>query len=260
VRKRNKKKQGLIFKAESDGFDLIALSSKNGKSLAHDLRELNRGLKASIEKIQEVFRHNRNTLGREEVIATTAYFQSEMLSKRLDMYDYFENSGAIDTAEKKYVVYKVIEKVFKILGVKSEKRGIIPVYDPSQVEISSSGKFETVFFVIIENFIKYSPERESVYASVSKSEIGDVSIRFKGFGPQLETDEVGRVFDFEFRGTNAKKFDRSGTGMGLHYAKSMCDRHGFQIALTQDRSNSLSRDGTDYSHTCVEILVPIGAQ
>jgi K+-sensing histidine kinase KdpD len=260
LRKRNRKKLLANNMVESKEFDVITLSSKNGKSLAHDLRELNRGLKASIEKIKVVFKQNRNTIGREEVLATTAYFQSEMLSKRLDVYDYFENSGAIDTTESKYVVYRVIEKVFKILAVKSEKRKVTPTYEPSQVEIRSSGKFETVFFVIIENFIKYSPEREKVYASVSKSGDGDVSVRFLGYGPQLEADEVGRVFDFEFRGKNAEIFDRSGTGMGLRYAKSMCDLHGFQISLTQDRSNSQSRDGTDYSITCVEILVPIGAQ
>ena len=91
-------------------------------SLVHDIRELNKQLKISAQKIREVFRHNRNIIGGDESYAQKVYFTSEMITKRLDVYDFYRNRKSISTTERRYQLHRVLMKISKLLEDSANKK------------------------------------------------------------------------------------------------------------------------------------------
>lgn len=228
----------------------------NETSLAHDFRELNKVLKPSLERISDIFRRNRNHIGTDEKHAITARFISEMMTKRLDVYDFYKNKASIKTSEQKYAVHRVLMKIVKFLEYKLASLNVRISVSESTVEIRTSSQFEVALFVLMENCVKYSPRGETVDVTISQENERGAEITFQNYGPQLDDSEIPRVFEMGFRGEKAKKYE-DGSGIGLHFAKSMCDLHGFDITLTQNRSCSISKDGFSFAPTLIRITIPL---
>lgn len=223
--------------------------------LAHDIREINKQLKPQVEKVREFFKRNRNLQGTREREAIAALQCCEMITKRLDVYDFYKNKSAIDVFESRFNVHRVIMKVTKILEGKSRSGKVEIEIGGSYCEITASKKIEVAFFVLLENAVKYSPPSQKVNVGFNESETMLI-IEIENYGPQLEEDEVGCVFDYGFRGKRSKKYQRNGAGIGLHFAHDFFDYHGFSIHLTQNRSDTVSIKGTNFSRTIVRVEIP----
>ena len=109
-------------------------------------------------------------------------------------------------------------------------------------------------FVIFENFIKYSPDRKPISVTIDES-ADEVILSFRGYGPVATPSEAGRVFEWEFRAEMAKRMTNNGSGIGLHFAKEVCDLHGFRISFSQESEDKHSQSGIDYFKTTVAIEI-----
>ena len=109
-----------------------------------------------------------------------------------------------------------------------------------EIEVSESpivrGDRETlqcVMWNLFENAVKYSPEADTVWVSISKS--GDrveIAVRDQGLG--IPRDEQFKVFDKFTRGLAAQNSNIRGTGIGLAMAREIVRTHGGDITVKSD--------------------------
>ena len=230
----------------------------NESSLAHDIRNLNKDLKYFSEQIEYVLSKHRNVIpreGEEYVFSLSAL--SEMVSHRLDVYDFFKNKSSISTSESWCCLHRVITRVVKVLEMRRKKNRITRInISPSTTEIRCSDKFHSALFAIVENCIKYSPENREINISIEETP-ETVKLQFNNFGPEIYDDELDLVFRAGERGRSADKhYPSKGNGIGMYYVKEMCNLHFFDVCIYQDKSVNCYQGGVRFYQTYTEVLVP----
>ncbi len=87
-----------------------------------------------------------------------------------------------------------------------------------------------VFKQLLDNALKYSPEESPVVvSSLCKGQYIVVSVL--DAGPGIPSEEQDRIFDKHYRGSRERQ-GTPGTGMGLSIAKSIVEKHGGRIWVT----------------------------
>ena len=81
---------------------------------------------------------------------------------------------------------------------------------------------------LVSNAVKYSRPGGTVVVSVRKT-AGEVRIAVEDQGIGILKDEQKRVFTKFFRGSNAKKIETEGNGLGLYLTKSYIEQMGGKI-------------------------------
>jgi signal transduction histidine kinase/DNA-binding response OmpR family regulator len=85
-----------------------------------------------------------------------------------------------------------------------------------------------VFSNLIDNAIKYTPERGTVTIQVSQNGMY-VSVSVEDDGVGMKPEELDRIFDEFYRVKNEYTADIPGTGLGLSLAKRLVELHQGQI-------------------------------
>lgn len=83
---------------------------------------------------------------------------------------------------------------------------------------------------LIENAIRYSPEKTKVGIGVSERN-GTVKISVKDQGPGIPEDEQDRIFERFYRVDPARSRQTGGTGLGLSIVKHVVSQHNGEISL-----------------------------
>jgi two-component system phosphate regulon sensor histidine kinase PhoR len=96
--------------------------------------------------------------------------------------------------------------------------------------LADKGAMFSVFANLIDNAIKYTPEKGHVLVRTeSTGNYVKVIVRDDGIG--MTDEEKGRVFDEFFRARNKYTAKVPGTGLGLTIAKSFVDLHHGKITV-----------------------------
>jgi len=99
-----------------------------------------------------------------------------------------------------------------------------------------------VFFNLIDNAIKYTPEKGTI--TIDASEISgnfiDVSIKDTGIG--ISEKDLPRIFERFYRVDKARSREFGGTGLGLSIVKHIVQSHGGKISVqsTEGRGSTFS--------------------
>ena len=83
---------------------------------------------------------------------------------------------------------------------------------------------------LLDNALRYTPGQGRVTISLIR-ERDEAVIQVDDEGIGIPGAELTRVFDRFYRGDEARRMDRSGSGLGLPIAKWIVDRHGGTIVL-----------------------------
>jgi signal transduction histidine kinase len=103
------------------------------------------------------------------------------------------------------------------------------VKNKPQISMKSDKKFlEQIIINLLTNACKYSPANEDVILTLIDMET-DVVIKVKDFGSGIPEDEVSRLFEPFYRGTNS--ISASGTGLGLSIVKRSVELLGGRIEV-----------------------------
>lgn len=94
---------------------------------------------------------------------------------------------------------------------------------------------------IVSNSIKYSIESDAFISFDIKNNLNNVIVRIIDNGIGIKRDELDKVFNKGFTGTNGRMLYNS-TGIGLYLCKKLCDKLGHQIII-----DSLINKGTTIS-------------
>lgn len=85
--------------------------------------------------------------------------------------------------------------------------------------------------ILLENAVKYSNKGGSVSISFEEKNEDMKSILVvpvSSYGPACSKEEINHIFEKGYRGANAKK-RADGSGIGLFFAKILCDLHNIEL-------------------------------
>lgn len=122
----------------------------------------------------------------------------------------------------KMLQYKAISKKIKINNSNNCS------FDPCI--LADSKLIYILFFVLLENAIKYSPANETIYVDYDSFDKNTISVSFKNKvdTPLSETD-VQNIFNIGYRGSNSLSVDGTGTGMSV--VKNIIDLYNFGFKM-----------------------------
>ena len=141
----------------------------------------------------------------------------------------------------KKVIEKVIKRNKKQLINKKIKVNIKEIYN-----IKSDQKWlEFIINQIIINCIKYSKNKDSNIEITMKKNNNSKILSIEDNGIGIEKEDISRVFDKGFTGSNGRK-KYSSTGIGLYLCKKLCLKLGHDITI----------DSKINTYTRVDIIFP----
>jgi two-component system OmpR family sensor kinase len=88
------------------------------------------------------------------------------------------------------------------------------------------------FFNLIENAVKYSGQQDTVEVRASE-QARHVQIEIADTGPGIPAEEIPRLFEELYRGTNARGCE--GSGLGLALVRRVVDRHEGTVVVRSRR-------------------------
>ncbi len=149
-----------------------------------------------------------------------------------------------ETANKDYIIKKVsletpINKV--ILKHKQDfllKKITLELKDLN-IEVNTDTKWlEFILDQIINNSIKYTEENPKIEI-YTKQNKNDIKLIIKDNGIGIIPNDLPRVFDKGFTGSNGRKKYNS-TGIGLYLTKKLCDKLGHKINITSEKGTEVT--------------------
>jgi len=108
------------------------------------------------------------------------------------------------------------------------------IEDKDCLIIGDYDKLLQVFYNIVDNAAKYSPEKSSITIKMKKNnEQYHISVADQGSG--IAAEDLPHIFEGYFRGAHGK--NTQGRGIGLHIAKRILERHHGAIDVTCAHNN-----------------------
>jgi signal transduction histidine kinase len=147
-------------------------------------------------------------------------------------------------------VLDIVQQVTSGLQMLAKEKQIalaveIPKDLPHTVEADKALLHQAVYN-LVENAIKYTPHGGEVTLQLqSTSDSLTFAIRDSGIGIQKE--DMKRLFEKFYRGTNREALAQRGTGLGLAIVKSIAERHGGRVWVESE----LGKGSTFY------LLIPL---
>lgn len=223
------------------------------QALTHDIRALSAEIytAADLVKSDIAERHYPAAAFRIETVIAA----QQMLSIRLDIVD-FSTGQFLEQAPERIPVYKKVHKVINCLKPKSvSQRTELVLQGPSLGFTYGPPIFELVPFVLVQNALKYAPADSEAIVKVSDSG-SSISVHVQSLGPKIRASETDRIFDRGFRGVEAQKTGRSGSGLGLFAARALTrDAFGGDIDVIQDNFAAVIND-REYYRTTFSVEIP----
>jgi signal transduction histidine kinase/HAMP domain-containing protein len=209
--------------------EIDTLKSEFVSTVSHDLRSpltLMRGYATMLEMAGEL---NENQQLYIKMIVQGVDNMAKLVSNLLDL-------GRIEFGVGLQVesvpVLDLIERVTGGLQLHATSKEIslsveLPKDLPHAVE-ADQGMLHQAVYNLVENAIKYTPKGGEVVVNLlSTPETLTFAIKDSGIG--IPQDDMKRLFEKFYRGTNREALAQRGTGLGLAIVKSIAERHGGKV-------------------------------
>lgn len=201
------------------------------RDLLHEARALNGQIKNSIDLLWET-NPDENSIDYVTLVETlkSAHVSSFMISNRFSYFDSILNPSLSLGEPYPAVIFKKFDKMRKLLKGYLRKNVWITINSRNQSNYRYNiyPTFETLLFILLENAIKYSPNKKAVEVVFEENgHLLDVAVR--STGPYCDENELLHLCDKGFRSENAKMAQQVGQGFGLNFAKKICELHNIEL-------------------------------
>lgn len=125
-----------------------------------------------------------------------------------------------------------------------ERKHIKITYDNPFAIIKTVGNYEKLrqmFFIVLDNAVKFSVENGVVSVTVKQEKEGYV-VQVHDDGAGMREEDIPHIFDRFYK--ESSKQNENGTGIGLAIAKQIADRHKIVISVSSQEGK-----GTDFYFT-----------
>ena len=141
------------------------------------------------------------------------------------------------TVEKDYYINKCILKDIVNTAILKNKSNLILnkiniELENLDLQVYTDSKW-CIFILnqIIQNSIKYKKDMNSILQINAKENKENVVLNIKDNGIGIKQEELEKVFEKGFTGTNGRIDGKKSTGMGLYLCKKLCDKLGLSIEI-----------------------------
>ena len=215
-----------------------------GKSMTDHVNSYKRELKEYKEYIELWIHEVKIPIAAADMIITN--HKNKITSeiglqlKRIEGYTeqalYYARSNDV---EKDYLIKDVVleDIVGEVLAANRKeliaKRTTLSLHD-LQCTVKSDGKW-LIFILgqIVSNSIKYAGDMPMHLEIYAKENTDYISLYLKDNGIGIKKEELSRVFDKGFTGTNGR-IGKKSTGIGLYLCKKLCGRLGHSIEVVSE--------------------------
>ena len=156
------------------------------------------------------------------------------------------------TVEKDYYINKYVLKDIVNAAILKNKSNLILnkiniELENLDLEVYTDNKW-CIFILnqIIQNSIKYQKDGNSKLQISAKENKENIVLNIKDNGIGIKQEELERVFEKGFTGTNGRIDGKKSTGMGLYLCKKLCDKLGLSIEIESKKDE----------YTCIKIIFP----
>ena len=127
------------------------------------------------------------------------------------------------------ILYMVEEVLKDFQSLIEEKKLSVHFGNKEALRIMATPSYlQHILQNLISNAVKYSPDKGSIFITITQTENTRISIENQGLG--IQPDEVDRVFERFYRGTSSTETHQS-SGLGLALVKLLVDRMRGSIKL-----------------------------
>ena len=157
---------------------------------------------------------------------------------KVNEYDFVSFVSDIFHSFKEYAIYRKID--YKMV---CHHKSVMTWFDARQME--------KVFYNLLSNAFKFTPESGSVYFLVDVNE-KELRIKVMDSGKGMEQEELDKIFDRYYQVDNLAggESHHIGSGIGLALSKGIVEDHGGHIHVESKRDNG----------SCFEVVLPLGAE
>ncbi|WP_418474258.1 ATP-binding protein [Frisingicoccus sp.] len=197
-------------------------------SISHELRTPVTVIKGSLEVLNEG-------------MAADEAERAEYLRQMLADANYLQGlvNDLLELSRLQNIGFHIEKSPLNLMDVLEESvRSMRPVAGARQIKMTLEnfvgpvsfmgdyGRLRQMFTVILDNAVKFSPEKESVEIRVF-GERDEKVISIRDFGSGISPEDIPHIFERFYRGRREE--NHSGTGLGLAIAKEIAKRHQINI-------------------------------
>ena len=209
--------------------EIDTLKSEFVSTVSHDLRSpltLMRGYATMLEMAGELNDQQKNYA---KMIVQGVDNMAKLVNNLLDL-------GRIELGVGLQVesipVLDIVERVTGSLQMNAREKEItlsveIPKDIPHAVE-ADQALLHQAFYNLVENAIKYTPNGGDVMVHIQPSST-ELTFAVQDSGIGIKKEDLIRLFEKFYRGTNRDALSQRGTGLGLAIVKSIAERHGGKV-------------------------------
>jgi signal transduction histidine kinase len=157
----------------------------------------------------------------------------ENLSKSLLSMTQFEN---VELRFSQFELEKLVDKTLSTIDKVAEGKKINIKSDitPQRI-IGDEGSLVQLLSIVLDNAIKYSPEKSEVLISGQKKG-SHYHLRIRDHGNGIKPSDLPYIFDRFYRGDKARK-SNGGYGLGLSLAREIASANNSRITATNVKGN-----------------------
>lgn len=174
----------------------------------------------------------------------------DKLENYIDQALYYARSN---TVEKDYYIKKsnlkelVNESIKKNKTMLIQEKVEINTHDLNNIIYTDSKWIIFILNQLIQNSVKYKNKDRTLEIEMFSKENKDNTILYiKDNGIGIKKNEINRIFEKGFTGTNGRLSNKKSTGIGLYLCKKLCDKLGISIEL----------DSKENEFTEIKIIFP----
>lgn len=226
--------------------------------ILHDIRKFNRQIKVNSDRIfnkSQDTRRNRKYMPYIKSISELTWF----ITMRMNSYYItFDKDIMKKDIRSSYNMHKIVYKIKECFKEEAEKKNIQVRLKASREckSIQAFDCIEILPYLLLDNAIKYSPRNDEI--SITIDERKNVQhIKFVSIGPFVEDNEIKKIFNQGYRGTNAIEHTSDGMGIGLYTAKTICDINNIKIKVTSDKEKIKFINNIKFSEFIVDIFIDL---
>lgn len=174
----------------------------------------------------------------------------DKLENYIDQALYYARSN---TVEKDYYIKKsnlkelVNESIKKNKTMLIQEKVEINTHDLNNIIYTDNKWIIFILNQLIQNSVKYKNKERTLEIEIYSKENKDNTILYiKDNGIGIKKNEINRVFEKGFTGSNGRLSNKKSTGIGLYLCKKLCDKLGISIEL----------DSKENEYTEIKIIFP----
>ena len=220
----------------------------------HELRKLNRRLKASVEWMIASLDSNFQPIDTSLLkVSKDIFAASQLITIRLSTYDLILNpNSSLNYTKSPISIYKKFDKVARLLDYQAQESGSsINISGNSYSTYECNDMVELLPYLLLDNAIKYTMRGKDI--ELVFSETGSrLVVKVTSFSQRPAEHEINTLFDRGVRSNNVSE-KTTGQGLGLYIARYICDANNIKINLKIGKKVETDKDGIKYSDFIVTL-------